>query len=189
MTEPPRRPPRRPPPTARARKPGGRSRPPRPVHRLYLRPITRMRMRVAMVAALLASSTLAGCATTGTTATTTRAQCAAWREITTRRGTTLPRPCARCACTTAPARRWGAGNDGSGLHRHGARLWGGRPPAAVHPGGHRRPSALAGGHLRNSPCTTKNTYGRLNAPSERRNLPHTPFDAEAKREYREDRPC
>ena len=35
-----------------------------------------------MVAALLASSILAGCATTGTTATTADAQCAAWRAIT-----------------------------------------------------------------------------------------------------------
>jgi outer membrane lipoprotein SlyB len=35
-----------------------------------------------MVAALLASSTLAGCATTGTTATTVSGQCAAWRAIT-----------------------------------------------------------------------------------------------------------
>jgi uncharacterized lipoprotein YmbA len=41
-----------------------------------------MRMRVAMLALLLASPTLAGCATTGTTATTARAQCAAWRAIT-----------------------------------------------------------------------------------------------------------
>lgn len=41
-----------------------------------------MRMRIAMCAALLASSTFAGCATTGTTATTARAQCAAWRAIT-----------------------------------------------------------------------------------------------------------
>ena len=36
-----------------------------------------------MAALLLASSTLAGCATTGTTAATTApAQCAAWRAIT-----------------------------------------------------------------------------------------------------------
>jgi len=40
-----------------------------------------MRMRAAVLAALLASSTLAGCATTGTSATTARAQCAAWRAI------------------------------------------------------------------------------------------------------------
>ena len=80
MTKPNERPPRRPS-SARARKPSGRSRPPRPVHRLYLRPIVRMRMRAAMLAALLASSTLAGCATTGTSATTARAQCAAWRAI------------------------------------------------------------------------------------------------------------
>jgi outer membrane lipoprotein SlyB len=36
---------------------------------------------VALAAALLASFTLAGCATTHTTATTVRAQCAAWRAI------------------------------------------------------------------------------------------------------------
>jgi len=35
-----------------------------------------------MGAALLGSSILAGCATTGTTATTAAAQCAAWRAIT-----------------------------------------------------------------------------------------------------------
>ena len=39
-------------------------------------------MRAATAALLLASSTLAGCATTGTTATTAEAQCAAWRAIT-----------------------------------------------------------------------------------------------------------
>ena len=69
-------------PPERRRNSGARSRALRPVHRLHLRPITRMRMRLAMVAALLASSTLAGCATTGTSATTARAQCAAWRAIT-----------------------------------------------------------------------------------------------------------
>ena len=43
----------------------------------------RMRRRLARVAAgLLAFSMLAGCATTRTTVTTARAQCAAWRAIT-----------------------------------------------------------------------------------------------------------
>ena len=85
MTKPSATPPRRRPSNALPeprRKPSAGSRPFRPVRRLYLSPVTRMRMRVAMVAALLASSTLAGCATTGTTATTARAQCAAWRAIT-----------------------------------------------------------------------------------------------------------
>jgi outer membrane murein-binding lipoprotein Lpp len=43
----------------------------------------RMKGRLAqLAAALLASSLLAGCATTATTATTAKAQCAAWRAIT-----------------------------------------------------------------------------------------------------------
>ena len=43
----------------------------------------RMKKRLARVAAaLLASSMLVGCATTRTTVTTVRAQCAAWRAIT-----------------------------------------------------------------------------------------------------------
>jgi hypothetical protein len=69
-------------PHAPRRKPRGRTRPSRPVRRLYLGPIARMRLRLAMYAALLGSSTLAGCATIATTATTAGAQCAAWRAIT-----------------------------------------------------------------------------------------------------------
>ena len=57
-------------------------RPPRPVRRLHLGRIALMRLRVAMCTALLASSTLAGCATTGAGPTTVKAQCAAWRAIT-----------------------------------------------------------------------------------------------------------
>ena len=64
------------------REPAGRSRRYRTLPRLCPSRTTRMRMRVAMCAALLASSALAGCATTGTTATTMRSQCAAWRAIT-----------------------------------------------------------------------------------------------------------
>ena len=41
-----------------------------------------MRRWAAPATALLASCLLAGCATTGTTVTTARAQCAAWRAIT-----------------------------------------------------------------------------------------------------------
>jgi hypothetical protein len=85
MTKPSGTSPRRRPPNAPrgpGRKPSGRTRPFRPVRRRYLSPIIRMRMRIGMCALLLASSTLAGCATTGTTATTARAQCTAWRAIT-----------------------------------------------------------------------------------------------------------
>jgi len=66
----------------RGRAPPGRSRPPRPVPRLNPSVVVRMRMRAALAALLLASTTLAGCATTGTSATTAPAQCAAWRAIT-----------------------------------------------------------------------------------------------------------
>jgi hypothetical protein len=41
-----------------------------------------LRPTAALAAALLASSMLAACATTGTSATTIKAQCAAWRAIT-----------------------------------------------------------------------------------------------------------
>ena len=67
---------------APAQTPRRRSRRFRQLPRLHLSRTTRMRMRLAMCASLIASSTLAGCATTGTTATTARAQCAAWRAIT-----------------------------------------------------------------------------------------------------------
>ncbi len=54
----------------------------RAVRRLYVGPLTRMRLRLAMCAALLASSALAACATLAPSATTAGAQCAAWRAIT-----------------------------------------------------------------------------------------------------------
>jgi hypothetical protein len=49
---------------------------------IRLRPRSPTLRWAAPAAALLASCMLAACATTGTTATTVRSQCAAWRAIT-----------------------------------------------------------------------------------------------------------